>query len=209
MPRRLAIPAGLTRDHVLAAIARIDVDGIDPHSESTHYDVVHNGQAYPPIALLAFAIEILTDEAVKPGHLAGGEGEASFSELDRLGFKPIPKLSPDECLDIYAVIQRSEQIIAKGCAPITPPPGNAQPNRVLVYRENIIRCAQVRAHVLLMAQGVCQTCKNPGPFISRTTGQPYLEVHHIIPLADCGPDTIDNCIALCPNCHRKYHFGIA
>jgi len=30
-------------------------------------------------------------------------------------------------------------------------------------------------------------------------------VHHIIPLADGGPDTLENVAALCPNCHRKMH----
>lgn len=34
-------------------------------------------------------------------------------------------------------------------------------------------------------------------------GQPFLEVHHIHYLSNGGNDTIDNVIALCPNCHRK------
>lgn len=36
-------------------------------------------------------------------------------------------------------------------------------------------------------------------------GEPYLETHHIICLSHGGPDTIDNTVALCPNCHRKMH----
>ncbi len=36
---------------------------------------------------------------------------------------------------------------------------------------------------------------------------PYLEVHHRIPLAKKGEDTVANAIALCPNCHRKSHYG--
>ncbi|MFM5358466.1 HNH endonuclease [Aeromonas veronii] len=38
-------------------------------------------------------------------------------------------------------------------------------------------------------------------------GTPYLEVHHKEKLADGGEDTLENTIALCPNCHRKFHFG--
>ncbi len=34
---------------------------------------------------------------------------------------------------------------------------------------------------------------------------PYLECHHVIFLADGGPDAIYNTVALCPNCHRKMH----
>lgn len=35
--------------------------------------------------------------------------------------------------------------------------------------------------------------------------KPYLESHHIIWLAAGGADSVDNTIALCPNCHRKMH----
>jgi Predicted restriction endonuclease len=36
---------------------------------------------------------------------------------------------------------------------------------------------------------------------------PFLEVHHIVPLYDGGADTLDNCAALCPNCHRAIHLS--
>lgn len=32
-----------------------------------------------------------------------------------------------------------------------------------------------------------------------------MEEHHVIRLADGGSDSIDNAVALCPNCHRKIH----
>jgi len=47
-------------------------------------------------------------------------------------------------------------------------------------------------------------------FISRFTGKPYLEAHHLIPLGtnelfDKSLDTLDNIFCLCPNCHRAIH----
>ncbi|MDU9050974.1 MAG: HNH endonuclease signature motif containing protein [Candidatus Electrothrix sp. Rat3] len=57
------------------------------------------------------------------------------------------------------------------------------------------------------AGGKCQDCNKPAPFVSKKTGEPYLEVHHIIPLAEDGPDSRENLLALCPNCHRKRHHG--
>lgn len=54
------------------------------------------------------------------------------------------------------------------------------------------------------ANGVCQLCGQPAPFKTKN-GEPYLEVHHIIWLSEGGVDTIDNTVALCPNCHRKVH----
>jgi 5-methylcytosine-specific restriction protein A len=35
--------------------------------------------------------------------------------------------------------------------------------------------------------------------------KPFLEEHHIEWLSKGGEDTIDNAVALCPNCHRKMH----
>jgi 5-methylcytosine-specific restriction protein A len=54
------------------------------------------------------------------------------------------------------------------------------------------------------ANGICQLCDQPAPFNDRY-GEPFLETHHIIPLAEDGPDSIENVAALCPNCHRKMH----
>jgi 5-methylcytosine-specific restriction protein A len=53
------------------------------------------------------------------------------------------------------------------------------------------------------AEGHCDLCRQPAPFSTRSG--PYLECHHLHPLAEDGSDTIDNAVALCPNCHRKMH----
>ena len=54
------------------------------------------------------------------------------------------------------------------------------------------------------ANGICQLCGNPAPF-NNSDGTPYLEMHHIIWLSRRGEDSIENTVALCPNCHRKMH----
>ena len=59
-------------------------------------------------------------------------------------------------------------------------------------------------YALTRAKGVCQLCDGPAPF-KKKTGEPYLQVHHIIYLANNGSDTYDNVVALCPNCHAKIH----
>ena len=68
------------------------------------------------------------------------------------------------------------------------------------------RNPDVIAETLYQANGTCGRCKNEAPF-KKKNGEAYLEVHHIIPLRDGGEDTIENTIALCPNCHRELHFG--
>jgi 5-methylcytosine-specific restriction endonuclease McrA len=54
------------------------------------------------------------------------------------------------------------------------------------------------------AKGICQLCDNPSPFKDRQEN-PYLESHHIEWLSKGGVDTMENTVALCPNCHRKLH----
>jgi 5-methylcytosine-specific restriction protein A len=54
------------------------------------------------------------------------------------------------------------------------------------------------------AGGICQLCNRPAPFKDRD-GDPFLEIHHIVPLAEGGQDSIENVVALCPNCHRRMH----
>jgi len=72
-----------------------------------------------------------------------------------------------------------------------------------VYRRN----PDVVAEVLERAQGMCEKCQQPAPFLRAADRTPYLEVHHIITLAEGGNDTVDNAMAVCPNCHRELHYG--
>ena len=81
------------------------------------------------------------------------------------------------------------------------------PRQVLIQATNYLRSADVIAEVLERANGYCEHCMQPAPFNRKSDGSPYLEVHHKIQLAFGGEDTVENAIALCPNCHRKRHYG--
>jgi hypothetical protein len=87
-----------------------------------------------------------------------------------------------------------------------PPIGNRSPRRVAGPDSDFIRCPMVAAWILQRCRGVCGYCGDAAPFV-RPNRQPYLEVHHVLPLSEGGPDTVDNAIALCPNCHRRVHHG--
>jgi len=81
----------------------------------------------------------------------------------------------------------------------------------VVYRlvQDYRRDPDVVAEALYRAKGFCEKCKEKAPFIKRSNGEPYLEVHHIRPLSQGGLDSLENVISLCPNCHREIHFGPA
>lgn len=83
------------------------------------------------------------------------------------------------------------------------------PKRVAKLVYVFERNPDVVIEVLLRAQGICEGCKTEAPFLRRSDGTPYLEVHHRRPLSENGEDTVQNAIALCPNCHRHSHFGLS
>lgn len=76
--------------------------------------------------------------------------------------------------------------------------------RIAFYR---LRSQQVRKSALDRAAGHCEGCNAPAPFITEE-GTPFLEVHHILRLADDGLDALENVAALCPNCHRRAHYSL-
>jgi 5-methylcytosine-specific restriction protein A len=84
-----------------------------------------------------------------------------------------------------------------------------RPRQVAVVTVVFIRNPDVVAEVLGRAAGKCERCSQDAPFHRRKDDSPYLEVHHRKQLADGGEDTVENAIALCPNCHREVHYGHA
>jgi 5-methylcytosine-specific restriction endonuclease McrA len=87
------------------------------------------------------------------------------------------------------------------------PKGNQNPTDRVANRKEYYRDPNVRAWVLAEAAGRCELCHSYGPF-DRGDGTDFLEVHHVVFLKDGGPDTIENAVALCPNCHRECHHGL-
>ncbi|MDD2104219.1 HNH endonuclease signature motif containing protein [Pseudomonas sp. YuFO20] len=84
-----------------------------------------------------------------------------------------------------------------------PPKGIKKPKRAASSSTVFVRDPEVRAWVRNEAEGRCDGCGEPAPF--QKLGLPYLEVHHVKPLAEKGSDQVTNAVALCPNCHRRCH----
>lgn len=82
----------------------------------------------------------------------------------------------------------------------------SQPERVRIETDVVPRSAEVRKKVLQRAKGFCEYCGEPG--FQMANGAVYLETHHVVPLADAGPDEEWNVIAICPNDHRRAHYAM-
>lgn len=81
------------------------------------------------------------------------------------------------------------------------------------YREvkQIERDRDVREVCLMRAGYKCEI-DNKHTSFTATSGEQYVESHHIIPLKyqdkfDFNLDSPENLIALCPNCHKAIHYG--
>lgn len=84
------------------------------------------------------------------------------------------------------------------------------PQKIQIQSNGYKRNPDVVAEVLMRANGKCESCDNDAPFVREhgdMKGRPFLEVHHKRWLSEGGEDSVENAVALCPNCHREEHFG--
>lgn len=132
---------------------------------------------------------------------------ALHAELQKSGYKGRiwPPLGPDDPSE-QELIEAAETLLSKERT-LRLAIAAKVPTTRLVTTAVFDRNPDVIAEVLYRAQGVCQRCNGPAPFVRRSDGTPYLEVHHVVQLAYGGEDTVANAVALCPNCHRYHHNG--
>ena len=117
-------------------------------------------------------------------------------------FKPIP-IEKIEALGVQreALIHKMSDEELKVRAKQAPKKPSKRQGTASQYQRNEF----VAELALRRANGTCQLCHKPAPFKKKKSGEPFLEVHHIVWLAKDGDDTVENTVALCPNCHRKMH----
>ena len=121
----------------------------------------------------------------------------------RIGAILEPKIPIADSLELEQLTAR-----VRASTKLDEPLGSDQPAQSEVRSSRQFRRrADVRAWVLQNANDLCEGCAEPAPFVA-SDGFPFLEVHHMRPLAQGGPDTTCNAAALCPNCHRRLHLGL-
>jgi hypothetical protein len=103
-----SIPKGLTRDHVIRALADLDAGVEHPFGAPTNYELVHDGRGYPPKAVIGLAFRHLSGLVLMPEEFSGGEapGQANFV-LRGLGFMVEKK-------DAEKVIESAEEASERG-----------------------------------------------------------------------------------------------
>jgi hypothetical protein len=182
--------------------------------DSTTYDVeMNSGTKLAPKRVIGYAALLHYGAPLLSVDFAGGLGSFAFERLEAAGLAPIPKPKkhiqkgndPEvEILDAEEFQSAVENIKIRGLKAL--PIGNKNPPKTFTTSVSFKRDPRIVAYTELRAKGICDRCEKEAPFV-KTNGGKYLEVHHIVPLSEGGPDTIENAAALCPNCHRECHHG--
>jgi 5-methylcytosine-specific restriction endonuclease McrA len=102
------------------------------------------------------------------------------------------------------VVAKVRALSDEGLKELARSAGKKHPKRSVVLTNQYERSEPVAAWAKRRAKGLCDLCGQTAPF--NTSDGPYLECHHIVHLSEGGPDTSENTVALCPNCHRRMHY---
>ena len=93
----------------------------------------------------------------------------------------------------------------------SPPPGPTTPQyQASKTGKKLVIDNSLAKYCKEQAQYTCEANSGHISFLSKVTGQNFVEVHHLIPLKaqlefKNALDNIANIVSLCPNCHRLLH----
>lgn len=137
-------------------------------------------------------------KGLKPAEHVGVNVSAIIEELifEHEGTHAFPEVA---FLEQIAALRRSPELQV--------PAGVERPEQQRQASTVYSRDPSVIAWVLNNSRGKCEVCHNKAPF-TKLNGHFFLEVHHLLRLADGGSDRISNAVAACPNCHRELHYGV-
>lgn len=99
--------------------------------------------------------------------------------------------------------------IHKNIKPIDIPPKIISTQGKLIYPRNLEEAFKAKKK----AKWQCEFDNNHNTFISLKNNLPFMESHHLIPMAaqgffDYSIDFSDNIVSLCPNCHQRIHHAV-
>lgn len=147
----------------------------------------------------------LDGTALKPRTTSGGWAYVTPLPAGAEPFMAIPRDDLDKEFET-AIAQSMAEDREKRLKRLSHAP--VLPEKVQTVSQGFRRNPDVVVEVLSRAKGICESCGKPAPFLRARDGRPFLEIHHVVTLANGGTDTVENAIALCPNCHRKKHHGV-
>ncbi len=96
----------LTRGHVLAAIHRIEEEGIPVRYQSSYYDLIYEGKRFPPKLVYSYAYYAAHHVKLSHKEFHGGEETDTFHFLREMGFEIMGK-EMNVAIDVATFIKQS------------------------------------------------------------------------------------------------------
>lgn len=132
--------------------------------------------------------------------VVGAMDEIEWNKLDQI----------DEFDEAYQEI--IEEIESKQKKPQVDPKGRIEQIEVsgrIIYK----RDPRIAILSFQEASYTCEIDKAHNTFLAEANRKPYVEAHHFIPMKfqpsfTIQLDSVENVVALCPNCHRGIHHGV-
>ena len=90
------IPKNISKEHILSAIKDIDRQGIDKQRDSSKYNLIYNGNTYPPKLVVSTANKYANGSELDSTRFSGGYEVNSF--LEAFDFKIQDKIDPIKTL---------------------------------------------------------------------------------------------------------------
>ena len=148
--------------------------------------------------------EYLKETPFYPYCMFARSGEKKYEISMMLGTKKRLAKALDEKHSDEEREEHARQIDFESLVDIVKNRTDTIPKMKKVTVQQVVRDPYIAEYAKRRANGVCQLCMRSAPF-KKTNGDPYLESHHIIWLSEGGTDSVENTVALCPNCHKKMH----
>ena len=168
------------------------------HGETLH---VFEATDLPWIVTYVGEYEYVTHRDVTLPDETGADREAFRFELQPAGGSSVvvdgPPLSDLSLSGLFDAAKSASPTMSSSATS----PGDGERERRVYERADV-----VKEFAKAAADGVCQGCLEPAPFVDQDR-EPFLEVHHLTRRSDGGADDPENVIAICPNCHRRVHYG--
>lgn len=193
----MSIPQNITRQHIIEAMKRIDAEGVPGANKSTKYDLIHNGQKYPPKYTISLA-NVSPNMKEHPVEEFSGGGEANQFLIAR-NFKVCDKQGKPITMEPVEEDEESSF------------PGGGKPTYLRHRRYERDRKIAIQAKRKQLQEKKYLECDACGFCFQKkygVRGAGFIEAHHNLPVSQLGAHQktkISDIALVCSNCHRMLH----